>query len=63
MRLGNFEFGIWRYGEKRTIKDLLEVSRLVCHCKCTIYTVSIFYFTILRGSCKKKTKKRKKGRK
>jgi len=61
MRIGNIEFGTWNPapGQTRKLKDLFELdySRGGCDEKwennCTILTIGPFYFTILRGDCRK----------
>lgn len=55
-----FEFGLWTYSEKLTVKDFFEIRRDKGPCGCNIFTVSLFYFTFLSGECYPALKKFRK---
>lgn len=61
MRIGNVEFGTWNHGpdHPRMLRDFFELDYMRGGCdekwenNCTILTIGPFYFTILRGDCRK----------
>lgn len=51
MRLYRFEFGKWSFLQQTEWKDYFEVSYDKGCCDCHLFSLSLFYFTILGNEC------------